>query len=215
MDDRQPADPAEFGIGMRYSLHPASDDYVDVILSAIAEAGDGAGTLDIDTGPVSTYVGATAAPAEPALAGYLLRTVGAAARAMDGGHLVTHVLLSRGCPGEMECTLLDRFALPEPEAVVLERAGVDADVQWSLYPLMDGDSGHGAHLEPIERAIEQAKQSGLEVTPAHFATMLRGDLAQALELVFTTWSEVGRSVPHVVCHLTISIGSPSRTEQHA
>ena len=88
-------------------------------------------------------------------------------------------------------------------------------MQWSLYPLMDGDSGHGPHLAPIERAIEQAKASGLQVTPAHYATMLRGDLADALELVFASWAEVGRMVPHVVAHLTISIGSPSLKGQRA
>lgn len=209
MSTAPPVNPADFGIGLRYSLHPASDDFVDVIMSALCAVDPATLGLEVDTGTVSTYVGAVASDAEPALARYLQDVVVAATKAMDGGHLVVHALLSRGCPGEMECGLLDTHSLPIAGDVLLSATGIDCAVQWSLYPLMDGNSGHGEHLAPIERAIEVAKESGLTVTPAHFATMLRGDLAHALELVFDTWAEVGRTVPHVVSHITISIGSPS------
>ena len=212
MSTAPPAGPADFGIGLRYSLHPACDDFVDVITSALAGVDGPSRGLEVDTGTVSTYVGARASDAEPALAHYLQDVVVAATKAIDDGHLVVHVLLSRGCPGEMECGLLDRYSLPVPGDVLLPATGIDCEIQWSLYPLMDGDSGHGAHLAPIERAIEIAKESGLTVTPAHFATLLRGDLATSLELIFDTWAEVGRTVPHVVSHFTISIGSPSQKE---
>jgi energy-coupling factor transport system substrate-specific component len=212
MSTAPPADAADFGIGLRYSLHPACDDFVEVIMSALDGVAGAARGLEVDTGTVSTYVGAIASDAEPALALYLRDVIVAATKAIDGGHLVAHALLSRGCPGEMQCGLLDRNSPPVPKPVGLPAAGIDCEIQWSLYPLMDGNSGHGEHLAPIERAIEVAQQSGLTVTPAHFATVLRGDLALALELVFNTWAEVGRTVPHVVSHITISIGSPSLKE---
>lgn len=209
MSTAPPASAADLGIGLRYSLHPACDDFVDVILSAVRAVDGPDRGLQVDTGTVSTYVAAVTDDAETALAGYLRDVLGAAVHAVDGGHLVAHVLLSRGCPGEMACGLLERHTLPAPAVVRLPAAGIDCEAQWSLYPLMDGDSGHGAHLAPIEQAIERARSSGLQVTAAHLATMLRGDLSEVLALVFNTWSEVGRTVPHVVSHVTISVGSPS------
>src|SRR5690625_895767 len=110
------ATPQQLGIGMRFSIHPHTDDFVSVILGAIAEAED-AGLTDglvIDTDDVSTYVGATEDPAEERLARYLAAVVTAAAR--GGHHVVAHVLLSRGCPGEVSCEL-SVTGRPEPAPV--------------------------------------------------------------------------------------------------
>lgn len=208
------ADPGEFGIGLRYSLHPASDNFVDVILGAIS-ATEQAGVSDgltVQTDEVSTLVRATRAPAEQLLADYLTRTVAEATARMNGGHLVTHVLFSRGCPGEITCEIGD-LAPPEVSPITLEPTGVDAVAQWSLYPLMDGGSAHGPHLAPIERAIEQARAADVRVEASNFSTRLRGDLAAVVATMTNAWAGVGTEIPHVVTHATISINSPSPKEQ--
>ncbi|MGC5616726.1 YkoF family thiamine/hydroxymethylpyrimidine-binding protein [Georgenia sp. Z1491] len=197
------------GIGMRVSIHPHTSDFVDVILGSLADVAD-RGLLDglvVESDAVSTYVGARRAPAEQRLAAYAAGLVEAASRRTDGGHVVAHILLSRGCPGEVTC---------EPGAVVgggepveLAPTGIAARAQWSLYPLLDGSSGAGEHMEPIMAAIAEARERGVASEAAHYATMLTGDLAEVLATATDAWARVGASVPHVVTHLTVSVGSPS------
>lgn len=201
------ATPQQLGIGMRFSIHPHTDDFVSVILGAIAEAED-AGLTDglvIDTDDVSTYVGATEDPAEERLARYLAAVVTAAAR--GGRHVVAHVLLSRGCPGEVSCDL-SVTGLPEPAPVEIAPTGVPAVAQWSLYPLLDGGDS-AEHMPVIEDAIARAQERGTATGAAHYATRLTGDLAEVLATATDAWAAVGAQVPHVVSHLTVSVNSPT------
>lgn len=202
--------PAELGIGMRFSIHPHTDDFVEVILGALADV-EAAGLtygLVIDTDEVSTYVGATAAPAEQRLVAYLSAVIAAASRRSGGGHVVAHVLFSRGCPGEVSCDLAVT-GLPSPDPVAIEPTGIRAAAQWSLYPLIDGGSDDGDHMAHIEAAIAAATARGTAASPAHYATKLSGDVADVLATAVDAWAQVGAHVPHVVTHLTVSVGSPS------
>ena len=214
LDHRQPppsgATPAQLGVGMRLSVHPHTDRFADVILGALADAGAAGATagLRLVTDDVSTYVGALEAPAEQRLATYLTTVLAAASRRSGGGHVVAHVLLSRGCPGEVACDLAVT-GLPSPDPVVLDPSGIPAVAQWSLYPLIDAGSAEGAHMDHIGAAIADAQRSGVAATPAHYATRLAGDLAEVVATAVDAWARVGSAVAHVVTHLTISTGSPT------
>lgn len=208
--------PAELGIGMRLSIHPHCDDFVRVILGALDDVAaqgltDG---LVIETDEVSTYVGAADAPAEQRLADYLTGLVAAASRRTGAGHVVAHVLLSRGCPGEVSCDLRVT-GLPAPVPVTAEPTGIRAAAQWSLYPLLDGGTdgrtaeGTEDHMAHIEAAIAAARARGTVAGGGHYATRLAGDVADVVATVVDAWAEVGAVVPHVVTHLTLSVGSPS------
>ncbi|PYF98912.1 YKOF-related Family [Georgenia satyanarayanai] len=204
------AAPEKLGIGARFSIHPHCDDFVPVILGALEDV-EAAGLTDglvLETDDVSTYVGATGAPAEERLARYLTGVIAAAARRSDGGHVVAHVLLSRGCPGERTCDLAVT-SLPTPEPVTVEATGVAATAHWSLYPLLDGGSDDGDHMAHIEAAIAAAQRRGTASAAAHYATRLSGDVADVLATAVDAWAQVGAHVPHVVSHLTVSIASPS------
>ena len=204
------ATPQQLGIGMRFSLHPHCDDFVAVVLGALADvraAGLDEG-LVIETDEVSTYVGVRTAPAEQLLVAYLVGVLAAAVRRAEGGHVVAHVLLSRGCPGEVSCNVTET-GLPTPSPVEVAPTGVRAVAQWSLYPLLDGGSSTGDHMVPIEAAIAAAQRRGTATEPSHYATKLTGDLAEVLATAADAWAGVGATVPHVVTHLTISVGSPS------
>lgn len=201
------ATPQQLGIGMRFSIHPHTDDFVEVILAAIDEA-QAAGLTEglvIDTDDVSTYVGATDGPAEQRLVSYLAAVVTAAAR--GGHHVVAHVLLSRGCPGEVSCDL-SVTGLPEAAPVEVAATGVPAVAQWSLYPLLDGGDS-AAHMPVIEEAIARARERGTASGAAHYATRLTGDLADVLATATDAWAAVGAQIPHVVSHLTVSVNSPT------
>ena len=204
------ATPDALGIGMRFSLHPHCDDFVAVILGALADvraAGLDEG-LVIETDEVSTYVAARTGPAEQQLVAYLAGVIAAAVVRTDGGHVVAHVLLSRGCPGEVSCDLA-ATRLPTPPPVEVAPTGMRAVAQWSLYPLLDGGSSSGDHMVPIEAAIASAQRRGTAAEPSHYATKLTGDVAEVLATAADAWVGVGARVPHVVTHLTVSVGSPS------
>lgn len=201
-----PPTPATYGVGARITLCPMTDRYVDVILGALADVTPDAAVEDVlttSTSPVSTYIGG----GEHAVVRRLVDLVTAAARCADGAHLSAHILLSRGCPGEVACELhsgpwasTDTLAVPD--------AGVRAWAEWSLYPLLDG-AGGGEHIAPIMAAIDEAKASGLFHSADHYVTRLAGDVGAILALVGGAWLRTGAVVQHVTTHLTLSINSPT------
>lgn len=193
--------PQQYGVGARFTLSVYDSDYVRIILDAL-KAADTSGVI-VKTDDVSTFIGG----AESDILRYLRDTIGAAAA--SGAHLSASILLSRGCPGELQCELPPGVAALGADPVRLEPTGVEAGAHWSLYPLLDGDTG-GDHMEAIYAAVEQAKQASVFTVSDHFATRLDGDLAQVLETVANAWIAVGRTVQHVTTHLTVSINSPTR-----
>lgn len=205
-----PVAATDLGVGMRFSVHPHCDDFVEVILGSLADAAELASTagLTVESDEVSTYVGATSATAERDIVHYLTAMVVSASRRSGGGHVVAQVLLSRGCPGEASCDLRT-VELPRVAPVDLRPTGLSCVAQWSLYPLLDGDSGVGDHMSYIEAAIAAARVRGVAAAPQHYATKLSGDVADVLSTVADAWTGVGAEVPHVVTHLTLAVGSPS------
>src|SRR5699024_2842289 len=84
--------------------------------------------------------------------------------------------------------------IPAEKPVELDKTGIEAAAAWSLYPLADDGS---PHMGPIYAAIDEAKASGITVTSEHYATILRGDLADVLTVIVNAWAKVGEEVPHV------------------
>lgn len=194
----------EIGVGARLSLAVMADDYADVILAAVAcvESAD----LTIQTDDVSTLVRGS----EQRIAEYLTAVIASAAR--SGHHVSAHVLLSRGCPGEVECELpvqtLERVDPPH-----LDPVGVQATAQWSLYPLADTPTIPGVdpdHMRDIYAAIEQARERGTFAAVENFVTRLDGDLAEILATMAAGWVLAGRSVQHVTSHAVLSLNSPTQ-----
>jgi uncharacterized protein YqgV (UPF0045/DUF77 family) len=195
------ATPQEFGIGARLTLAVMSDNYVAVILAALQEA-DSTG-IEVQTGVVSTYLSGP----ESELLRYISQVIAGASR--TGAHVTATVQFSRGCPGEVTCTLPPTGGL-FAEVPMLAPTGVPAVAEWALYPLDDGTSSASAdHMRDIYAAIESAKASGLLVHSEHFVTRLEGDLALVLQVIAAGWIMAGRTVPHVATHATISLNSPS------
>ncbi|MBB2921362.1 hypothetical protein FHR80_000256 [Cellulomonas cellasea] len=201
-----PVTPAQLGVGARFSLHPMTSGFVDVILGALA-AGD-TSRLEVTTDDVSTFVRGD----EADVLTYQRDVIAAAAS--GGVHVVAQVLLSRGCPGEVACELPDDVVLHPVELPALAPTGLRASAHWALYPLDDGgpDPHGGArtadHMAGIYAAIERARERGTLTRGEHFVTRLDGDLADVLATVADGWLLVGREVRHVTTHATISLGSP-------
>ena len=122
------------------------------------------------------------------------------------------LLLSRGCPGEVSSELPAGFGAPV-SPVTLPTTGVTARAQWSLYPLADAPAVTGApapdHMRDITAAIQVAKDRGVYAGSSHFVTDLSRDVADIPEIACTAWLLVGQTVQHTVCHLTVSLNSPT------
>ncbi|MGJ0203051.1 Ykof family thiamine-binding protein [Leucobacter sp. gxy201] len=196
--------PQQYGVGARFTLSVYDSDYVRIILGALGEA-DASG-LTIETNDISTFVTGP----EQRVVAFIADVIAAAAR--SGAHLSAAILLSRGCPGELQCALPEGVPALGAVPISLPETGVRARAHWSLYPLLDG-AGTTAeapdHMTPIYAAIEQAKAEGVYSGSDHYATRLDGDLAAVLQTAANAWIGVGAAVQHVATHLTVSINSPS------
>lgn len=193
-------DHVRMGVGARLTLHPATDDFVPVILSALAAARAEVPAVTVRTDDVSTLLRGS----EQDVAVFVGTVVAHAARITSTGHVVATLALSRGCPGEVGCEL-PAGELVEVAPVVLAPTGLAAAAHWALYPLGTADA-----MGPILGAIETAQNRGTYGGAENFATRLDGDLADVLATVVDTWTGVGREVAHVAAHATVSVGSPSR-----
>jgi energy-coupling factor transport system substrate-specific component len=195
--DGMPAHEA-LGVGLRFSLHPMTDGYVDAILGALGDADTT--DLTVTTTDVSTHV----AGPEEALARYLRDTVLAADRRSGGAHLAANVLLSRGCPGAVRCDPGALETLPTVDPVARPDTGLRVAVHWALYPL-----GGAGHMEAIEAAIAAAGDARVAVTPERFVTRLEGDLGAVVGAAVDAWAAAGAVVAHVTSHLFLSATSPT------
>lgn len=193
-------DHARLGVGARFTLSPAIDDAVPVILGALAAAAHAAPDVAVRTDDVSTLLRG----AEQDLAVYLEAAIRGAARRTPSGHVTASLALSRGCPGAVGCDVrADELVAVPP--VRLAPSGVVAAAHWALYPLGVADT-----MDPIAAAIEGAREAGTWAGAEHYATRLEGDLAAVLATFVDTWAAVGRSVAHVAAHVTITVGGPNR-----
>lgn len=204
--------PQQYGVGARFTLSVYDSDYVRIILDALAAAD--ASELEVSTNDISTFVSGS----EQRIIEYLCQVISGAAA--SGAHISAAVLLSRGCPGELQCELPAGVAAVGAAPVQLGRIGQRARAHWSLYPLLDGGGVAEAsgtdgdavvdHMEPIYTAIDDAKRLGVFSGSDHFATRLDGDLADVLATVANAWIAVGARVQHVATHVTISMNSPTK-----
>lgn len=209
MTNQYTTDPLRFGVGARVSVAIMSDDFADVILGALGSV-DPRG-LTITTGDVSTWAGGD----EGDLLEWL--TDLAAAIAATGKHAAITIQLSRGCPGEVACEIPGGAGPRVVEPPRGRDVGTWAAAEWAIYPLAD-DVRAGVepdHMRDIEAAIALARELGTFRGSQHFVTRLEGDVGAIVDTVVAGWAMVGRSVQHVVAHLSISLNSPSHADAQA
>lgn len=193
--------PRDYGVGGRITICVMSDDFADVILSALTDTPhDG---LTVETDPVSTWVTGS----EEDIAHYFSALIAAASR--GGHHVVAALMLSRGCAGEIVCERTERPPVFATRPLRIPSTGVNAIAQWSLYPLDNSPVGESDHMRDIYAAIDDARTSGTFVDSDHYASRLAGDVAAIVETITAAWTAVGRRVAHVTTHATLSINSPS------
>ncbi|MET3924182.1 YkoF family thiamine/hydroxymethylpyrimidine-binding protein [Devosia sp. 2618] len=197
--------------GAQISLYPMTDDFVDVITSALNALDPYRAQLRIETDDISTLLVGPPEVLFPAM-----RDLFSAAARSDK-HCVLSATISRGCPGEPNDAICNSSHFDGPVVPFLERQtaaltavqnatdmGVFSVAQLSLYVL-----GQGNHMDEICGCIDFLKQSGTFEKSKHFATKLSGDSGALFATVEQAFCRFGPPQGHVTIDLTVSANSPS------
>ncbi|MBR7553925.1 Ykof family thiamine-binding protein [Allobacillus sp. GCM10007491] len=182
--------------GCQLTLFPMSDDFVDVILSALDETDTS--KVWKDTDDVSTCIrGKMVHVFDVAHAIYLHA-------AKTGKHVAMSGTFSIGCPGDTAGHVyMDETDEPMNKK---QSEGIDqeAGCKFALYPM-----GTEEYMEKITEQIDLSNERGVTVTPTHYATRLDGQVNDIFRAMEEAFDKVQQVVSHVTMTFTISANSPS------
>ncbi|GGA69480.1 MULTISPECIES: YkoF family thiamine/hydroxymethylpyrimidine-binding protein [Bacillaceae] len=183
-------------VSASFSIHPMSDDFIDIILGALEEVDTS--NVWSKTDDVSTSVRGTSAHVFDVTKALFMHA------AKTGKHVAFQATYSCGCPGgSCEDANLEVGDIPVNNEKIKDTKQYVA-AKFSLYPL-----GGGNYMDLIYQQIE-AMKAFVTVSSAPLATRLEGEAIQVfngLEKVFNATVEGGSS--HNVMTVSISANSPS------
>jgi uncharacterized protein YqgV (UPF0045/DUF77 family) len=205
-------------LGCQFSLYPMTNDFVEVILGAVACIKAHRDQLRVETDEISTLLVGAPEVLFPTLQECFVKA------ARRSGHLVMNISLSRGCPGEPDDPIcrspaLRAAATPAGEGRVegtLDRlkpvapAGIPTAAQIALYPL-----GRPDYMADIGDCISFLKQTGIHTRAKHFCTRLDGDAANVFQVIETSFLSFAGYDDHVVLTAVLSKGSPTQKTRAA
>lgn len=182
--------------GASFTLYPMSDDFVDIILSALKDVDTS--KVWMETDDVTTTVRGKMNHVFDVTTAMFLHA------ASTGKHVGFQATYSLGCPGDSsgDVYLAEDDVLMNEKLVKEIKQPIAA--KFSLYPL-----GGGNYMDTIYAQIDAMKQY-VDVSWAHYSTRLHGEAAdvfRGLQDVFNATAESGSS--HTVMTVTVSANSPS------
>lgn len=182
--------------GASFTISPMSDQFVEIILSALKEVD--ASKVWMETDDVTTTVRGEIVHVFDVTKAIFLHA------ATSGQHVSYQATYSIGCPGDAAGDVpmeTDRQPMNEESTSSIKQP---IAAKFSLYPL-----GGGNYMDIIYEQIEAMKEH-VTVTPAHYSTRLVGeasDVFNGLERTFEATFRGGSS--HTVMTVSISANSPS------
>ncbi|SEO87516.1 YKOF-related Family [Amphibacillus marinus] len=185
--------------GCSFSIHPMSDDFINIILGALKEVDTS--KVWMETDDVTTLVRGRIPHIFDITKAILLHA------AKTGVHVAFEATYSIGCPGD---TAGDVYLAEDDHVLNKEKVDVikqKAATKFALYPLGGGD-----YMEQIYAQIEAMKGRGVAVSSTHYATRLDGEVVNifnGLEQVFIDMEESGSS--HTVMTVSMSVNSPLKS----
>ncbi|CDX51020.1 putative HMP/thiamine-binding protein YkoF [Mesorhizobium plurifarium] len=196
----------EGDIGANFSLIPASDDFVPIILGAVAGLNEIEG-LKVSTDSISSHLAGTPEIVFGALTTAFVRAAG------SGAHVVQTVLASRGCPGWEGKFVPVSSVEPDTDRISAAVArfgspaasGIKVAAQFAFLPLAASD-----YIETIAQTLVFLKAVGLQITSKDFGTRVDGDAAHVLAAFSTILAHFGSPTGHVVLQATLVANSPTQ-----
>lgn len=181
---------------MPFTLFPMSEDFVDVILSALEQVDTS--KVWKETDDVSTCIRGKMDPCFWRSERDLFHAV------KSGKHVAMSGTFSIGCPGDSEGHVyMDETNEPMNQQNVQE-IQQKAGCKFALYPMGTED-----YMEKITEQIDLSKEWGVKVTPTHYATRLDGEVKDIFSAMKESFAKVQTVVNHITMTFTISANSPS------
>lgn len=182
--------------GCQFSLHPMSSNFESIILSTLEEVDTS--KVWKETDDVTTCIRGKMVHVFDVAKAIFLHA------AKTGEHVAMNGTFSIGCPGDTEADVyMDETDTPLNEATV-ESIQQVAGCKFSLYPM-----GHEDYMDKIYEQIDLSKHRNVEVSHAHYATRLDGDVHHIFNALHESFHLVQEKVSHVTMTFSLSANSPT------
>lgn len=182
-------------IGCQFSIYPMTNNYPDVIISALERVKPykvRTSTDDISTTVIGNIEN---------VFNYIINIYIKCLEAFDG-HIAMNTLFSIGCPGEED----DKLCHPSEEkpATIDPSISFDTAAQFAVMPL-----GNANYMQKIYAIIDKLKASNLHYKHKHFCSYLRGDFIEIIGFIKESFYNIANENNHVVMTASFSNRSPS------
>lgn len=169
--------------GCQFSLHPMSDQFVEIIIAALEETD----TSNVwkETDDVNTSVRGEMVHVFDVVKAIFLHA------AKTGEHVAMNGTFTIGCPGDRgQNAPMDGTDTPINEEKTKDIAQT-AGCKFALYPLGTED-----YMEKIMEQIDLSKHRNVDVNPSHSATRLDGDVHDIFQALHESFDLVQQKVNH-------------------
>ncbi|MBW8351619.1 Ykof family thiamine-binding protein [Bacillus sp. IITD106] len=184
-------------VGLRFSLYPMSEQFVDVIKGALNEADTSKVWLKTDD--ISTCIRGKSAHVFDVAKAIFLHA------AKRGLHVVLNGTFSIGCPGDSEGDSYMNVDDVRSNEADLSKLRIEAPTQFALYPMNDS-----SYMDLIADVVEIAKKKGTFSGGIHYASRLDGDTHDVFATLEDSFMATQEKVSHVTMTVNIAANSPSR-----
>ncbi|WP_411954619.1 YkoF family thiamine/hydroxymethylpyrimidine-binding protein [Alkalibacillus sp. S2W] len=182
--------------GVQFTLYPMSDNFVDILLSALDEVDQS--KVWKETDDVTTCVRGKIVHIFDVTKAIFLHA------AKTGEHVAMTGTYSIGCPGDNEADVYMAESDAPVNAPQLANAPQRAGCKFAIHPL-----GREDYMDKIYEQIDLSKARGVDVSAAHYMTRLDGDVQAIFDAIQDAFEAVQQEVSHTTMTFTISANSPS------
>ncbi|MET3684345.1 uncharacterized protein YqgV (UPF0045/DUF77 family) [Alkalibacillus flavidus] len=182
--------------GVQFTLFPMSDNFVDIILSALDEVDHS--SVWKETDDVTTCMRGKIVHIFDITKAIFLHA------AKTGEHVAMSGTFSVGCPGDNEADVYMAESDEPVNAPNLSANEQQAGCKFAIHPL-----GRDDYMDKIYEQIDLSKARGVDVSPSHYMTRLDGDVASIFDAMEEAFEAVQQEVSHTTMTFTISANSPS------
>lgn len=181
--------------GVNFNLSPMSDDFENIILSAIKQVD--LSNVWAKTDHISTvYRGQEEAVFDALKAVYVYAY-------QEGTHMSLEATISKGCPGDdaSDYTL----AIDHPKANQEKASKIDFPVigKYALYPM-----GADDYMATIAKVVNEGIDREIITGTGHYATNLGGSVQDVFAYLEYVANTVGKEVSHYVIQFTLHCNVP-------
>lgn len=187
--------------GCRFTLYPMADNFIDIILGALAKTDTSAVWSETDA--LSTVYRGKLPYVADAVKALFINAY------REGVHMALEGQFSKGCPGDVDGDSKLSFEGEAPNAAALAGKHFPVHCKLALYPMGDAD-----YIDEIARVWYMAEDAGLHPVTIHYATRIEGDVQQVFDYLEAVCRlmEGSEKVHHYVLHFTMNCNSPTKEE---